>query len=88
MADTDVAQATQGSQEDRELGTLPIPKLFIKYSAIAFAGMIAQIIMVVLEGIIMGNGLGAHGLACVSIIMSVVGGPLFIFLLLRSKKYA
>lgn len=71
MADTDVAQATQGSQEDRELGTLPIPKLFIKYSAIAFAGMIAQIIMVVLEGIIMGNGLGAHGLACVSIIMSV-----------------
>ena len=58
MADTDVAQATQESQEDRELGTLPIPQLFIKYSAIAFAGMIAQIIMVVLEGIIMGTRCG------------------------------
>lgn len=34
-------------------------------------GMLAQIIMVVFEGMIMGNGLGAHGLACVSIIMSI-----------------
>lgn len=57
--------------EDRELGTLPIPRLFVKYSSIAFVGMLAQIIMVVIEGIIMGNGLGSHGLACVSIIMSV-----------------
>ena len=66
MADTDAA-----AQEERELGTQPIPKLFVKYASIAFMGMIAQIIMVVFEGIIMGNGLGAHGLACVSIIMSV-----------------
>lgn len=68
MADTDAVKA---SQEERELGTQPIPKLFVKYASIAFMGMIAQIIMVVFEGIIMGNGLGAHGLACVSIIMSV-----------------
>ncbi len=61
------AQAAEG----RELGTLPISKLFVKYSSIAFMGMLAQIIMVVIEGIIMGNGLGAHGLACVSIIMSI-----------------
>lgn len=67
----DVAKTTQEQQEERELGTMPIPRLFIKYASIAFMGMIAQIIMVVLEGIIMGNGLGAHGLACVSIIMSV-----------------
>lgn len=71
MADVDATGVAQESKEDRELGTLPIPQLFIKYSSIAFTGMIAQIIMVVLEGIIMGNGLGAHGLACVSIIMSV-----------------
>lgn len=57
--------------EDRELGTFPVPKLFIKYSSIAFMGMLAQIIMVIIEGIIMGNGLGSHGLACVSIIMSI-----------------
>lgn len=62
--------ATAGG-EDRELGTLPIPKLFVKYSSIAFIGMLAQIIMVIIEGIIMGNGLGSHGLACVSIIMSI-----------------
>ena len=68
MADTDAVKA---AQEERELGTQPIPKLFVKYASIAFRGMIAQIIMVVFEGIIMGNGLGAHGLACVSIIMSV-----------------
>ncbi|WP_270573747.1 MATE family efflux transporter [Candidatus Collinsella stercoripullorum] len=68
MADTDAVKA---AQEERELGTQPIPKLFVKYASIAFMGMVAQIIMVVFEGIIMGNGLGAHGLACVSIIMSV-----------------
>ena len=68
MADTDAVKA---AQEERELGTQPIPKLVVKYASIAFMGMIAQIIMVVFEGIIMGNGLGAHGLACVSIIMSV-----------------
>ena len=59
------------SAEDRELGTLPIVKLFAKYSIISFTGMVAQIVMVIVEGIIMGNGLGSHGLACVSIIMSV-----------------
>lgn len=59
------------SEEDRELGSLPIFKLFVKYSSIALMGMLAQIIMVILEGIIMGNGLGSHGLACVSIIMSI-----------------
>lgn len=71
MAEPDAAQAATEKSEERELGTAPIPKLFVKYASIAFMGMIAQIIMVVFEGIIMGNGLGSHGLACVSIIMSV-----------------
>lgn len=72
MAEETVTAAEAAeSAEDRELGTLLIPKLFVKYSVISFMGMLAQIIMVVLEGIIMGNGLGEHGLACVSIIMSV-----------------
>lgn len=72
MAEETIAAAeVEVSAEDRELGAAPIPKLFFKYSSIAFTGMVAQIIMVIIEGIIMGNGLGAHGLACVSIIMSV-----------------
>ncbi|MDY2777820.1 MAG: MATE family efflux transporter [Collinsella sp.] len=62
---------TVETDEERELGSQPILRLFVKYSSIALMGMLAQIIMVVLEGIIMGNGLGSHGLACVSIIMSI-----------------
>lgn len=65
------ADAPQPASKERELGTMPIGKLFVKYSLISLSGMIAQIVMVVLEGIIMGMGLGAHGLACVSIIISV-----------------
>ena len=34
-----------------------------------FVGMIAQCIMVLCEGIIIGNGLGTEGLACVELIM-------------------
>jgi Na+-driven multidrug efflux pump len=59
------------NDEDRELATAPIPHLVAKYSRITMQGMIAQIIMVVIEGFIMGTGLGAHGLACVGVIMSV-----------------
>lgn len=57
--------------EQRELGTKPISGLFAKYALISLVGMAAQIVMVVLEGIIMGNGLGAHGLAVISIIMTL-----------------
>ncbi len=57
--------------EEREFATAPIPGLVAKYSRITMQGMVAQIVMVVLEGLIMGWGLGAHGLACVGIIMSV-----------------
>lgn len=66
----DVVEAGR-AKEGRELGTLPIGKLFVKYSLISLSGMVAQIVMVILEGIIMGYGLGSHGLACVSIIISV-----------------
>lgn len=66
-----MAEEVALAQEERELGTKPIGPLFIKYAATSLAGMIAQIIMVILEGMIMGYGLGAHGLACVSIIISV-----------------
>lgn len=57
--------------QQRELGTKPIGGLFAKYALISLVGMAAQIVMVLLEGIIMGNGLGAHGLAVISIIMSL-----------------
>ena len=70
-AEAAAAEAAAAAEEERELGTMPIPQLFRKYTIAALTGMLAQIVMVVLEGIIMGNGLGEHGLACVSIIMSV-----------------
>ena len=59
------------AEESHELAVAPIGRLVGKYSRITMQGMIAQIIMVILEGLIMGNGLGAEGLACVGIIMSV-----------------
>ena len=68
MAEETTAAA---SAEDREFATAPVPGLVRKYTVITGQGMLAQIIMVVLEGLVMGWGLGAHGLACVSIIMSV-----------------
>ena len=43
---------------ERELRTAPIKPLFARYAAITFAGMLAQMVMVVLEGLIIGNGLG------------------------------
>lgn len=71
-----------GKAEGRELETMPMGRLFAKYSLISLLGMAAQIAMVVIEGVIIGYGLGAHGLACVSLIISVelinlaVGGAL------------
>lgn len=62
-------QAVKEDLADRELGTKSIKKLFTKYGASTLAGMLAQAIMVMVEGVIIGNGLGALGLATVSIIM-------------------
>lgn len=59
----------QENVENRELGTKPIIGLFTKYSVLTFIGMLAQAIMVICEGIIIGNGLGEFGLACVGLIM-------------------
>lgn len=58
-------------ESERELGAKPVSALFAKYALISLVGMAAQIVMVLLEGVIMGNGLGAHGLAVISIIMSL-----------------
>ncbi|MGX7419929.1 MATE family efflux transporter [Carnobacterium gallinarum] len=52
-----------------ELGGKPIKSLFLKYGASTLIGVFAQAIMVMIEGVIIGNGLGALGLATVSIIM-------------------
>lgn len=54
---------------ERELGKKPITSLFMKYSLITLLGMLAQAVMVMFEGIIIGNGLGTSGLATVSFIM-------------------
>lgn len=66
-----MAEEVTAAVEERELASQPIPGLVRKYTIVTGQGMLAQIIMVVLEGLVMGWGLGAHGLACVSIIMSV-----------------
>lgn len=54
---------------ERELGTAPIKPLFARYAAVTFVGMLAQIVMVIMEGLIIGNGLGPLGLAAVAVIL-------------------
>lgn len=65
-----MAEELIANEEERELASKPIPSLVRRYTIVTGQGMLAQIIMVILEGLVMGWGLGAHGLACVSIIMS------------------
>ena len=65
-----MAEELIANEENRELASKPIPSLVRRYTIVTGQGMLAQIIMVILEGLVMGWGLGAHGLACVSIIMS------------------
>lgn len=52
-----------------EYATKSTTGLIIKYGGLTLVGMLAQAIMVILEGIILGNGTGADGLACVGLIM-------------------
>ena len=54
---------------ERELGTKPVKTLFLKYSFITFMGMMSQLIMVLLEGIIIGHGLGADGFGTIALFM-------------------
>ena len=63
------ATAVAVTDEDRELATKPVHGLFVKYSLITLIGMAAQAVMVILVGVIIGNGLGSFGLAVVGIIM-------------------
>lgn len=66
-----MSEETAVPDENREFAVEPVGKLVAKYSRITMVGMLAQCVMVVIEGLVMGRGLGAHGLACVGIIMSV-----------------
>lgn len=54
---------------EHEFATKSVMNLIIKYSGITLIGMLAQVIMVVFEGIIIGNGLGSNGFACVELAM-------------------
>ncbi len=71
------------NSESRELGTKPIAGLFVKYSFLTLVGMLAQGVMVMFEGIIIGRGLGEMGLACVGLIM-----PLEYFMLALGGFFA
>ncbi|MDD3402042.1 MAG: MATE family efflux transporter [Hespellia sp.] len=54
---------------DSEFASKGIVGLFAKYAGLAFVGLLAQGIMVILEGIFIGNGLGTMGLAVVGFVM-------------------
>ncbi|BDR56919.1 MATE family efflux transporter [Xylocopilactobacillus apis] len=58
-----------GALNNQELATSSINRLFFKYGSLTLIGQIAQAIMVILEGIFIGQGLGSLGLATVSVIM-------------------
>lgn len=66
-----VAGTLEYSEEEREMGTRNIKSLFIHYSVVTFWGMLAQAVMVIAEGIIIGNALGRSGLATISIVMPI-----------------
>lgn len=55
--------------QERELGIKPVKTLFLKYSAITLVGMFAQLVMVILEGVIIGHGLGANGFGTIALFM-------------------
>ena len=61
---------TASASSSRALGTKPILPLFLRYSAISLVGVLAQIAMVVSEGVVVGNGIGPAGLACMSVVMT------------------
>lgn len=63
------AKAVKEARTEHELGTMLMVPLFSKYSLASLVGMLFQAVMVVFEGIIIGNGLGEDGLAQVGIIM-------------------
>ncbi len=64
------AQAVQArTVSDHEFAKNSVRSLIIKYGGLSLIGMLAQAIMVIFEGIILGNGTGADGLACVGLIM-------------------
>lgn len=54
---------------NHEFATTPANRLVLKYAGITLIGMLAQAIMVIFEGIIIGNGCGADGLTCVGLVM-------------------
>ncbi|MDY2777822.1 MAG: MATE family efflux transporter, partial [Collinsella sp.] len=62
--------ASVASAAERALGTKPILPLFLQYAGISLLGVLAQIAMVVSEGVVVGNGIGARGLACMSVVMT------------------
>ncbi len=62
------ADESQAGQE-RILGTAPVATLFGRYALTTLVGYLAQIVMVILEGLVIGQGLGAAGLACITVVL-------------------
>ena len=64
-----MSQTIDSTLENRELGYKPIPKLFLKYSLLSLLGLLSQGVMVLLEGFIIGYGIGERGFAMISLII-------------------
>ena len=62
-------EKVEKAASDHDFGTMPIRKMILKYAGMMFIGGFAQVIMVIFEGIIIGNATGADGLACVGWVM-------------------
>ena len=56
---------------DEEFGTAPVGRLFARYATTALVGNLGNVVQIAVEGLILGVALGAHGLAVVSILVTV-----------------
>ena len=65
----EAAVCTTETSDICALGIEPISRLFMRYATISLMGVVAQIAMVASEGIVVGNGIGPAGLACMSVVM-------------------
>lgn len=63
------ASAEPQANQERILGTAPVGMLFGRYALTTLVGYLAQIVMVILEGLVIGQGLGAAGLACITVVL-------------------
>lgn len=68
VIESERVQADSCNDLDREMGTLSIKSLYLKYTLAALIGMGIQMFSVIADGLFVGNGVGPAGLATISIV--------------------